>query len=120
MRSLMLVFCVTPCLLRPAGAVDFSHDVLPVLKEHCAKCHTNGKYKGSLSMDTRAALLDSENVVPGKGAESEMILRVLSKDPDEMMPPKGDRLSAKEVEVLRAWIDVEGAGQAATGSGAAT
>src|SRR5687767_2692929 len=33
----------------PPKAVDFAHDVVPILKAHCAKCHTNGTYKGSLS-----------------------------------------------------------------------
>ena len=30
--------------------VDFAHEVLPILTEHCAECHSNGKYKGSLSI----------------------------------------------------------------------
>ena len=34
-----------------AKKVDFGHDVVPILKARCAECHTNGKYKGSLSLD---------------------------------------------------------------------
>ncbi len=56
-------------------------------------------------MDTRAALLDSENVVVGKSAESELLARITSDDPDEMMPPEGDRLTAKQVATLKVWID---------------
>src|SRR6476659_9352046 len=84
---------------------DFAHDVLPLLKAKCAKCHTNGTYKAGLSMDTRADLLKSKAVVPGKGAESELIKRVTSHDPAERMPPKSDPLPAKEVAALKAWID---------------
>lgn len=85
--------------------VDFAHDVLPLLRARCAECHTAGKYKGSLSLDTREDLLRSKAVVPGKSAASELIRRITSDDPSERMPPKGPPLSAKEVVTLRAWID---------------
>src|SRR5262249_7646285 len=85
--------------------VDFAHDVVPILKTRCAECHTNGKYKGSLSMDTRADLLKSKAVVPGKSGESELIKRVTSSDAEQQRPPKGDRLTAKPVAALKAGID---------------
>src|SRR5437868_5910621 len=88
----------------PPRAVDFAHDVVPILKAHCAKCHTNGTYKGSMSLDTRADVA-KKAAVPGKAAASEMIKRVTSDDPDERMPPEGPRLTAKEVNTLRQWID---------------
>ena len=31
--------------------VDFAHDIVPLIKTHCAKCHTDGTYKGSFSLD---------------------------------------------------------------------
>src|SRR5262249_52542083 len=49
-----------------APKIDFVHDIAPLIKARCAECHTNGKYKGSVSMDTRADLLKSKVVVPGK------------------------------------------------------
>jgi hypothetical protein len=85
--------------------VDFAHDVLPLLKARCAECHTNGKYKGSFSLDSRADILKKKAAVPGKSGDSEIIRRVTSTDPDERMPSKGEPLSAKEVELLRAWVD---------------
>jgi cytochrome c553 len=88
----------------PPKAVDFAHDVVPILKAHCAKCHTNGTYKGSMSMDSRADVL-KKAAIPHKAAESEMIRRVTSADPDERMPPDGPRLTDKQVRTLRAWID---------------
>ena len=33
--------------------IDFAHEIAPLLKARCAECHTNGKYKGSISFDTR-------------------------------------------------------------------
>lgn len=84
---------------------DFAHDVVPILKAKCAKCHTNGTYKNGLSLDTRADLLKAKAAVPGRASESEIIKRVLSKDDDLRMPPKGAPLSAKEIAILTNWVD---------------
>lgn len=88
-----------------AADVDFAHDVLPILKAHCAKCHTNGTYKGSFSLDTRETLLDAGVVEPGDPAASDLIDRVTSDDPKYRMPPEGERLKADEVEALKKWIE---------------
>jgi len=85
--------------------IDFAHDIVPILKARCAECHTNGKHKGSLSLDTRGALLRAKVVVPGKSGQSELLKRITSRDPDERMPPKGERLSEQQVSLMRAWID---------------
>jgi mono/diheme cytochrome c family protein len=85
--------------------VDFSHEVLPLLQQHCAKCHTNGKYEGGLSLDTRESILDAEIADPGHSAESEIMLRVTSDDPEVRMPLEAAALSAAEVDVLGRWID---------------
>jgi hypothetical protein len=57
-----------------------------------------------MSVDTRADVL-KKAAVAGKSADSAMIKRVTSQDPDERMPPEGQRLTDKEVQTLRAWID---------------
>ncbi|HMF15617.1 MAG TPA: DUF1549 domain-containing protein, partial [Gemmataceae bacterium] len=85
--------------------IDFVHDIAPLIKARCAECHTNGKYKGSVSMDTRADLLKSKVVVPGKSAVSELVKRITSDDPEKRMPSKGKPLSAKEIALIKAWID---------------
>jgi hypothetical protein len=87
------------------GKVDFAHDIMPVIRARCAECHTNGKYKGSLSLDTRETLLKAKVVVPGKSADSELVKRITSDDPEFRMPPKGKRLTAQEVDHFKAWID---------------
>src|SRR5579871_3978136 len=84
---------------------DFAHDVVPVLKAKCAKCHTNGTYKGGVSFDTRADLIKSKAAVPGKSGDSELIRRVTSSDTETRMPPKSEPLTAKEVAALKAWVD---------------
>ena len=34
-----------------AQEIDFAHDIVPILKARCIECHSNGKYKGSVSFD---------------------------------------------------------------------
>jgi len=61
--------------------------------------------KKKLRLDTKDGA--AKVLVAGKSAESELYLRVSSKDADEMMPPpKANRpLTAKQIEILKAWID---------------
>jgi hypothetical protein len=106
LTGLIALFVLTgPGRAQPPKKIDFAHDILPLLKSRCAACHTNGKYKGSFSLDTRADILRKKAVVPGKSADSEIIRRVTSTDKDVRMPSKGEPLSEKEVALLRAWID---------------
>ncbi len=112
MRTLLcrLLLCVAEAALGATFAlaaerVDFSHDVLPILQEHCAKCHTNGRYEGTISLDTREAVLEAGIAEPGAADESSILERVTSDDPEIRMPLEAPALSAEEIDVLRRWID---------------
>ena len=106
-RPLLAVSCLTASL--GAAPVDFAHEVVPILRKHCAECHTGDKKKGGFSMNTRAALLEGgENgkvLVPGQARQGRLLEAIVSADPDVRMPPKGERLSPAEVAVLRAWAE---------------
>ncbi|MEM7387810.1 MAG: DUF1549 domain-containing protein, partial [Verrucomicrobiota bacterium] len=100
-----------PREMPPAAAkqIDFAADIKPILERRCTDCHADGKRKGGFSMDhIHSFIAGGESgpaVVPGKGAESLLLNLVLSNDPDDRMPSKGDPLSLEEVALLRAWID---------------
>ena len=40
-----------------ALAVDFSHEVVPILRAKCGKCHTGSQRQGGFSLNDREALL---------------------------------------------------------------
>jgi mono/diheme cytochrome c family protein len=103
--AVMMASAVAGKAQAPAGKPDFAHDIVPLLKAKCAECHTNGTYKGGVSFDTREDLLKAKAAVPGKSASSELIRRVISRDPETRMPPKGAALTEKEVDLLKAWVD---------------
>jgi len=100
-----------------AAPVDFGRDVRPILSDKCYHCHgpdETGR-KGKLRLDTREGALRVKNgstvIVPGKSADSDLVLRITSADEDDMMPPpdaKMARLTPAEVDILKRWID-EGA-----------
>ncbi len=94
------------------GQIDFYRDVRPLLESRCAECHRGVHAKGGLRLDDATFASrggDSGPAFePGKAHASELLRRIRSNDEDEMMPPKGKRLTASEVEVLKQWID-EGA-----------
>ena len=93
----------------PVMAVDFVHEVAPLLKKHCAECHMGTKSKGGFAMNTREELMQENDdgfvIEPGNSAKSLMMHLITSDDEDERMPPKGDGLNEKEVAVLAAWIN---------------
>ncbi len=97
------------CLSAQLDAVDFVHEVAPVLKKHCAECHMGEKHKGGLSMNTREDLIkdNDEGAVlePGNSGKSLLMHLITTDDEDERMPPKGEGLAKKEVALLAAWID---------------
>jgi hypothetical protein len=101
----LLYLALTPAL--PA-AVDFNHQIVPLLRKHCGECHTGDKLKGGFSMNDRAAILHgSENgpvVELGKPEQSLLLEVVTTDDKDLRMPPKGGGLSADEAALLKQWI----------------
>ncbi len=94
--------------------VDFNSQIRPLLSDNCFFCHGPDAThrEGGLRLDqaeTAFAAGDSGLVaiVPGKPEESEVLQRVLSGDPDMLMPKpeSGKQLSAQEIELLRCWIE---------------
>ncbi|MGE0758204.1 MAG: DUF1553 domain-containing protein [Pirellulaceae bacterium] len=91
------------------GTVDFYRDVQPLLEVKCYDCHRGGKPQGGLRLDSRLSVLrggESEEpaVVPGKPDESSLVTRIASDDPGLVMPPKGERLTVVERDLLTRWI----------------
>ncbi len=103
-----------PALIIAAAAAttspDFVREVKPIFEKHCYECHGAEKQKGGLRLDAKAhALKGGEEHKPlwlaGKSTESVIVRFVSGQEPDKQMPPKGEKLSAAEIETLRRWID---------------
>ena len=89
----------------------FESKVRPILTSNCYKCHStdpDAKLKGGLLLDSREGWLKGgENgpvIVPGDSAKSKLILAINYKDADLQMPPKGEKLSEKDIADLTTWV----------------
>ncbi|MGC6426788.1 MAG: PSD1 and planctomycete cytochrome C domain-containing protein [Akkermansiaceae bacterium] len=112
--SIAIVFLLSLFLRSPGFAeepIDFSRDIRPILNAHCTACHGGVKKSGAVSFLYREQVISNGKsgkpiVVPGDPGGSEMMTRILSNDPDELMPQPdhGRRLNDKEVSLIRRWI----------------
>jgi hypothetical protein len=107
MRLTPILFTLLAFASSRAAAVDFAHEVAPILKKHCVECHGGSKSKGGLSMNTRALILEADVVKVGDSKGSLMIEVLTAEDPDDRMPPPGKKKAAlkpAEIAVLERWI----------------
>jgi hypothetical protein len=112
MRVLLSLFVLAVPLAAADKPVDYTRDIRPILANSCLACHGPDEKarKAKLRLDVRDQAV-KKAIVPGKAAESPLIERVTSKDPDEVMPPahaKKPAVTAQQAELLKRWID-EGA-----------
>jgi hypothetical protein len=99
-----------------AEKVGFNHDIRPILADACYHCHgpDPGTRKAGLRLDTQAGLFGTDGkdmaVVLGKPDESPLFQRLISPDPDEIMPPPESHkeLKPEQIAMVRQWI-AEGA-----------
>lgn len=97
-------------LAKGSGGIDFHKDIRPILESHCIECHGPKKQKSGLRLDKKSSAFQGGDsgkpaIVSGKSAESVIIQKITSKDPDEVMPPKGERLTAEQTALVKKWID---------------
>ncbi len=89
--------------------IDFAKDIQPIFEATCWKCHGPAKQESGLRLDERASALQGGEhgpaILPGKSADSLLVQAVAGLHSKLKMPKKGDRLTAEQVGVLRAWID---------------
>jgi mono/diheme cytochrome c family protein len=103
-----------------AKAVSFADDIEPLFARRCLSCHGPKKQESDLRLDVRAALLQGgdfgePSVVPGDSSASFLIQVISGENEDLAMPPKGPRLTADEIALIRDWIDAGAAMPAGEG-----
>ena len=97
--------------------VQFNIQILPVLEQRCANCHSSASASGGFDATSYAGLMAGGEhgslIVPGNPAQS-MLIDYLSGVRDQM--PKGSApLTAEQINLIRTWIR-----EGATRSGAGT
>ncbi|HTU20826.1 MAG TPA: PSD1 and planctomycete cytochrome C domain-containing protein [Gemmataceae bacterium] len=84
----------------------FELRIRPLLVDNCFKCHADKKQRGSLRVDSRAALLTGGDqgpaFVPGKPEES-LLIKAVRHDDELKMPPT-KKLAKEQIADLTRWI----------------
>ncbi|MEC8553525.1 MAG: DUF1549 domain-containing protein [Planctomycetota bacterium] len=104
-----LCFIAQIAMGQPRGkqdTLDFAHQIVPILKKHCVRCHGGEESQAGLSLNTREHLIDA-GLLTEDWQESELNLRLESDDPEYRMPPEGDRPTEAEIKVLQRWLKEE-------------
>jgi len=94
--------------------VDFNRDVLPILAEHCFRCH--GPDAAAVAADLRLDKYETATadrggyraISPGDPAGSRLLKRVGAEDEFMRMPPMDSGvapLSKEQIETIRLWIE---------------
>src|SRR5687767_1206202 len=75
------------------GEVDFSAQIRPIISAKCYHCHgpDEGSRKAKLRLDIREEAVQDRKgrfaIKPGDLKTSELVKRITSTDPEEVMPP---------------------------------
>ena len=96
--------------------IEFNRDIRPILSEHCFPCHgpDRNHRKADLRLDLVDGLFEARQNGPilnrANPKDSQLIQRIVSQDPDEIMPPPEARLELSENQknLLQRWVE-EGA-----------
>ena len=95
------------------GPVSFNREILPILANNCFACHgpDEKKRETKFHFDTEDGMFAKRGVIErGDAADSLLIEKITDPNPKDRMPPpeSGHTLTARQIELLRRWID-EGA-----------
>ncbi|MCX7665845.1 MAG: DUF1549 domain-containing protein, partial [Gemmataceae bacterium] len=108
-----LPFFILVCLSKlEAADISFSRDVRPILAENCFHCHgfDAKSRKANLRFDTpEGAFAKREGMptlTPQQPEKSNLYLRIISEERDEVMPPPHTKkkLTPAQIQIIREWI----------------
>ena len=97
--------------VNPASGLNFDQDVLPLLREHCFKCHSHasGKSKGGVMLDSANALRE-----PGESGlapieknptTQSLLLKVIHREEGLPAMPPTKPLAPEHTAILTRWVE---------------
>jgi mono/diheme cytochrome c family protein len=107
-----LILLVLSAASALADPIHFGRQIRPILSENCFFCHgpDEAKREAGLRLDDEtAAKSDNDGtiaIVPGHPEKSALLQRILSTDPDEVMPPPKLHkvIPPAQIALLTEWI----------------
>lgn len=110
---LLTAMSVFPALAEAEDQIHFNRDIRPILSDKCFYCHgfDEKNRKADLRLDTFEGATEdlggTRAVVPHEVDASELVHRILSTDPDDLMPPPEteQELTDAERDLLVRWVE---------------
>lgn len=91
-----------------ADAIDFNRQIRPLLSDNCFSCHgfDAAERQADLRLDRREDAVEQGAIDEAEPADSPLLARILSDDPEMMMPPpkSNKRLTDAQKELLAKWV----------------
>ena len=108
-----LVEAAVPKTRKADRPVKFNRDIRPILSETCFHCHGPDEHgrRADLRLDSLAGATEdlggSVAIAPGDLKKSEAWWRIISDDPDELMPPPESHLvlTQPQKDMIKRWIE---------------
>src|SRR6185503_156464 len=106
------LICALPGLaLAMAGSAQdkttYADQILPLVENHCGKCHNPDKRKGDLDLTTYAGVLKgggSGAVVVAGHPDSSKLWKAITQVEEPTMPPNKPPLPDQELALFKKWI----------------
>ncbi len=93
--------------LPPKQVEFFETHIRPVLIDQCYACHNSAKTaEAGIAVDSRAGMVDSGIIEPGKPAESSIIQAIRHQINDSEMPKDGPKLNDAIIKRFEQWIEI--------------
>ncbi len=111
--SSWLFLAIAPAVADEREVVEFNRDIRPILADNCYACHgpdqqaRQAELRLDLPYDRVVDGNDNVVIVPGQPDKSELIRRIFSDDPLDVMPPAEHRkkLTVQQKLLFRQWIE---------------
>ena len=102
--TLVIAGFITASVASASERIDFNQNIRPILAAHCFHCHGPDEAESGLRLDAEDGVQDAFG--ESRLTENLAWQRILSKDPDEKMPPPspGNELKQEELQLLEKWI----------------
>lgn len=113
-QFLLLIFISPASISQAAETISFNRHIRPIFSENCLSCHGfDPKHReAGLRLDTFEGATSERKgvraIVPGDVTKSDLWKRILSSDPDEVMPsPKSHKtpLTVVQRALIKQWIE---------------
>ncbi len=92
---------------KAAKKVTYEDDVLPIFRDNCLKCHNPDKLKGDLDLTSFSAAVKgggSGTTLNAGDPDGSILFKTITHADEPTMPPNA-KLAAKEIALIRAWIE---------------